>query len=117
MYVLLLVLLNLILMVPLRIQTSVSIWSIPLGIPLIEKKSNKREKTKRQKRWNTETKKQHRKYKGERTSDEPGKTSSKLKRNEEPTVRKKRQEITKIRFVCVRGRRPWQGLRGVLEVP
>ena len=52
-----------------------------------------------------------------KTSDEPGKTSHKLKRNEETTVRKKRQEITKIRFVCVRGRRPWQGLRGVLEVP
>ena len=65
MYVLLLVLLNVILMVPLRIQTSVSIWSMPLGIPLIENKSNKRVKTERQKRWNTETKMHHKRYKGE----------------------------------------------------
>ena len=53
MYVVVLVLLNVILMVPLRIQTGVTIWSMPLGVPLIEKKSNKRVKTKRQKRWNT----------------------------------------------------------------
>ena len=65
MYVVVLVLLNVILMVPLRIQTGVTIWSMPLGVPLIEKKSNKRVKTERQKRWNTETKKHHKRYKGE----------------------------------------------------
>ncbi len=50
MYVLLLVLLNVVLMVPLRIQTSVTIWSVPLWVPLIEQKRNKRVKTERQKR-------------------------------------------------------------------
>ena len=69
MYVLLLVLLNVILMVPLRIQTSVTIWSMPLWVPLIEKKRNKRVKTERQKRWNTETKNNTRGIEESKTSD------------------------------------------------
>ena len=53
MYVLLLVLLNVVLMVPLRIQTSVTIWSVILWVSLIEQKRFKWVKIQSPKRWNT----------------------------------------------------------------
>ena len=48
MYVLLLVLLNVVFMVPLRIQTSVTIGSVILWVPLMEQKRIKRVRTERQ---------------------------------------------------------------------
>ena len=63
MYVLLLVLLNVVFMVSLRIQTSVTMWAVILWVPLMKQKTVKRVITERQ-RDETRTQKQLLRYEG-----------------------------------------------------